>query len=116
MRGSGKQERAYRLGATGTRCALSPRRIGGKKNPRLLSNLKGGWAFEADDLLKESKRRFQQGPRVMTLNFEAGYMHAVLPTRAESRFSLQTGPSPYMPPKFLPRMIEFSSNEQGERG
>jgi hypothetical protein len=32
--------------------------------------------------LKEKKRRFHQGPRVTTLNFEAGYMHAVLPQRA----------------------------------
>ena len=42
------------------------------------------------------KRRFHQGPRVTTLNFEAGYMHAVLPKTLD-RDLLQTEPSPYMP-------------------
>ncbi len=30
---------------------------------QLLSNLIGGWACEADDLVKQKKRRFHQGPR-----------------------------------------------------
>ena len=42
--------------------------------------------------MKEKKRRFHQGPRVTTLNFEAGYMHAVLP-QAFVRDLLQTGPT-----------------------
>lgn len=39
----------------------------------------GAGPKEADDLFKAGKRRFHQGPRVRTLNFEAGYMHAVFP-------------------------------------
>ncbi len=33
----------------------------------------------------------------MTLNFEAGYMHAVFPHTTTRRL-LQLGPGPYMPP------------------
>ena len=36
-----------------------------------------GESDEAVDLSKREKRRFHQGPRVTTLNFEAGYMLAV---------------------------------------
>jgi hypothetical protein len=52
---------------------------------RFLSNLIGGWAYEVDDLFKGKERRFHQGPRVTTLNFEAGYMHAVLTVPARRR-------------------------------
>jgi hypothetical protein len=39
---------------------------------------------EADDLIKGEERRFHQGPRVTTLNFEAGYMLAVFSTNVVS--------------------------------
>jgi len=51
--------------------------VDGETVDRLSQNLIGGWAFEAVDLFQERKRKFHQGPRVTTLNFEAGYMHAV---------------------------------------
>lgn len=60
----------------------------GETVDRLLSNLIGGWAFEADDLSQEKERTFHQGPRVTTLKLEAGYMHAVLLER-QSRIFLQ---------------------------
>ena len=47
--------------------------------------------LEAVDLSKEKKRRFHQGPRVTTLNFEAGYMLAVLPENAQNSGPCKVG-------------------------
>jgi len=58
----------------------------------------GGWAdTKADDLFKADKRRFHQGPRVKTLNFEAGYMHAVFPHANTRRIVAARAGSIYAP-------------------
>jgi hypothetical protein len=53
------------------------------------------------NLLKADKRRFHQGPRVMTLNFEAGYMHAVFPRATPRRFLAARAGSIYAPRKLV---------------
>ena len=53
--------------------------------------------MEAVDLSKEKKRRFHQGPRVTTLNFEAGYMLAVLPETAKTAALAKGAGSIYAP-------------------
>ena len=62
---------------------------------------------KADDLFKADKRRFHQGPRVMTLNFEAGYMHAVFPHATTRRFLAARAGSIYDP--LFPNKSEYDS-------
>lgn len=65
----------------------------------------------ADDLFKADKRRLHQGPRVTTLNFEAGYMQSFLIARAEK--SMQQGPGPYMTPRIRPIGITIWTTGRG---
>jgi hypothetical protein len=74
-----------------------------------------GESNEAVDLIKGEKRRFHQGPRVTTLNFEAGYMLAVF-SKMSSAEVLQHGPGPYMTP-LKPSEMEYDfGRTKGEGG
>lgn len=52
----------------------------------------GAGPLQTNDLFKADKCRFHQGPKVTTLNFEAGYiLHAVFPQTPELKNSMQRG-------------------------
>ncbi len=71
---------------------------------------------KADDLFKADKRRYHQGPRVMTLNFEAGYMHAVFPHATTRRFLAARAGSIYAPGKLVQMKCDFSHLEWPAQG
>ena len=64
-----------------------------QRRDRLVSNLQMGPGPMQRPMTcsKADKRTFHQGPRVDTLNFEAGYMLAVFPKRRYRNKCLQKG-------------------------